>query len=103
MARFWISWHQPTADHRPLTYPPHPQVLGWWKSGYDSDDVAQLCGWIEAESEDMAKTYIRISWPEAERWRFAEQVADDWRPTDRFPLASWMRERLVAPAPAEGG
>lgn len=28
--RFWLSWHQPTEDYRPLTDPPVEGVLGWW-------------------------------------------------------------------------
>lgn len=92
--RFWVSWHQPTDDYRPLTDPPHPQVLGWWCSGYDANDVSILCALVEAESETDAEVFVVISWPEAERWRFCEPKGTDWLPGDRFPLSPWMTERL---------
>lgn len=92
--RYWISWHQPTEDHRPLTDPPQPNVLGWWCSGYDADETAILCAVVVAASEGQAHAAIKVSWPEAERWRFCESCADDWRPRDRFPLKPWMKERL---------
>lgn len=92
--RFWVSWHQPTDDVRPLTDPPHPQVLGWWHSGYDGNGVAQLCALVEADHEQEARMYVGISWPEAERWRFCEPRAADWVPGDRFPPTPWMRQRM---------
>lgn len=94
--RYWLSFHQPTDDHRPLTDPPHPQVLGWWCSGYDPEDVAVICALVEAESEEDAKTFIGISWPEAERWRFCEQLKPDHVLSDRFPLKPWMIERMCS-------
>lgn len=90
--RYWVSWWQPTEDHRPLTDPPHPQVLGWWCSG-SSDEGDSICALVEAESEDKAKVYVQISWPEAENWRFIEAKPNDWIPGDRFPPQKWMLER----------
>lgn len=49
---YWISWHQPTEDYRPLTDPPHPQVMGWWCSGYDAYDIALLCACAEQSGSD---------------------------------------------------
>lgn len=92
--RWWISWHQPTDDFRPLSDPPHPQVLGWWCSGYDSDDVPTLVALVEAASEADAKIFVEISWPECERWRFCEERGQSFRPGDRFPLMPWMTERI---------
>lgn len=92
--RFWLSWYQPTDDYRPLTDPPHPQVLGWWCSGYDSTGQPIICACVEAVSEDDAKTYVGISWPEATSWRFIEERDAAWTPNDRFPLSDWMKERF---------
>ena len=96
--KYWLSWHQPTEDCRPLTYPPVVNVLGWWCSGYDADEVAQLCALVRAKSKDDAKAVIQTEWPEAERWRFISSVADDYMPGDRFPLEAWMQERIIGGA-----
>lgn len=95
MKRFWISWYQPTGDYRPLTDPPHPQVLGWWCSGFNSNEDATLCAVVEAADEDDAKLYVRVSWPEAVNWRFCEEKAADFVPGRRFPLSGWMCERFA--------
>lgn len=100
MKRFWISWHQPTEDERPLTYPPGPSILGWWCSGYDQDGIPTLCALVEAESESNAKADIKLDWPEAERWRFVNEVATDWLPGDRFPLPDWSAARIREAADA---
>lgn len=93
--RFWLSWYQPTDDYRPLTDPPHPQVLGWWCSGFRCDDeAATLCACVEAETDEEAKVYVRISWPEATEWRFCEEKAGSFVPGDRFPLSAWMKKRF---------
>ena len=94
--RFWISWYQPTQDYRPLTDPPHPQVLGWWRSGY-REKTPILCALVEAQDESAARTCLEISWPESAtaKWRFADEVPRDWMPSDRFVIDKpWMRERL---------
>ena len=98
MKRFWISWYQPTEDYRPLADPPNAAVLGWWCSGYRcSDEAATLCALVAAEDERRAEAAVKVDWPEAEEWRFCEERADDWRPTDRFPIESeWARERIGA-------
>ena len=89
MKRFWISWYQPTDDYRPVTVPPKSEVLGYWCSGYrGSDDAATMCAWVVAGSEDEANALISSEkyWPEAEEWRFCNEVEDEWVPSDRFPL-----------------
>ena len=90
--RWWISWHQPTEDYRPLRYPPHNPVMGWWCSGHA--DVAILCAVVLAEDETEARANIIAEWPEAERWRFCEEKPDGWVPGDRFPVSGWMAERF---------
>jgi len=98
--RFWISWHQPTEDFRPLNFPPKQNVLGWWCSGYGGDDTPILCALVEATHEGMAKAVVREDWPEAEKFRFCEPRDNEWRPSDRFPLSDWMEQRLAAkPSP----
>jgi hypothetical protein len=85
MKRWWISWYQPTDDWRPLRFPP-PNVLGYWCSGYDENDVPILVALVEG---DDPYAVVWKQWPEAERWRFCEDVAADWRPGDRFMLPDW--------------
>ncbi len=93
---FWISWHQPTDDFRPLTDPPVEPVLGWWCSGYDSEDVPILCAAVSGRNEQQAKRNVRKSWPEADQWRFCEEKAKDWRPGDRFPIEKgWEKDRFA--------
>jgi hypothetical protein len=94
MKRFWMSWNEPARDHRPLNYPPNPQILGWWCSGYGSDDVAMLCAWVEATDEDTARAAILLDWPGNKSWRFGDEVGRDWRPGNRFPLPDWSKDRV---------
>lgn len=89
----WISWHQPTEDYRPLTYPPTEAVKGWWCSGYDGDGVATLCALVQSETEGEAQTIVKREWPEAERWRFCE-ARENTDLGDRFQPTGWMVERL---------
>lgn len=92
--RFWVSWVQRSDDHRPLGYPPHEPVLGWWCSGYDSEDNATLCALIEAADEKAAEEVIKKEWPEWTEWRFIEPRDHDFRPGNRFPLTEWMEPRI---------
>ena len=89
----WISWHQPTKDHRPLSYPPHEAILGWWCSGYDSNDVATLCALVAAKDERTARAAVKKEWPEATRWRFCE-ARETAHLGDRFRPHGWMLERM---------
>lgn len=92
--RFWLSWVQPTEDHRPLTYPPNEAIIGWWCSGYTPEDHATICALVEAVDEEGAKLAVLKDWPEAGEWRFCEQFGLSWQPNDRFPLSDWMQERI---------
>ena len=94
VTRFWVSWVQRSDDYRPLGYPPHEPVLGWWCSGYDSADNATLCALIEAADEKAAEEVIKKEWPEWTEWRFIEPRENDHRPGDRFPLSDWMEARI---------
>ena len=92
--RFWCSFIQPTDDHRPLTYPPNEAILGWWCSGYNSEDHAILCALVKAETEGHVWNAIITDWPEAITMRFCDQVDKGWRPNDRFVITDWQRERI---------
>lgn len=105
--RFWLSWPQPTTDYRPLTDPPRAGIIGWWCSGYDSDNVAILCALVQANTLRSAKAIIRQSWPEAplknQVWRIEDDYPTDWLPGDRFPLSGWMQSRFDAYLEAREG
>lgn len=105
--KFWISWVQPVGDFRPLGYPPNDQILGWWRSGFDSENNSIICACVVGEGETVgdqmrhATTAIEKEWPEATTaqenesgWRFFERREADWKPNDRFPLSDWMVERF---------
>lgn len=93
---YWLSWHQPTGDHRPLTYPPNPAILGWWCSGY-ADDTAIICALVEAVDGAEAEAAVLRDWPEAKDWRFNTPKPNAAAVTGgRFPVAhGWMRERIA--------
>lgn len=88
--RFWVSWYQPTEDHRPIFFPPE-KLLGWWCSG-DSDRGDILCALLDADSEKEAKDVLAMYWPETryiDDWRIWNHVDDDFTTGDRFPLSDW--------------
>ena len=94
MKIFWISWYQPTDDHRPLSFPPNESILGWWCTGQRcSDDSSTLCAMIVAEDEAYAKIAIRKDWPEAGDWRFCDE-SKNTDLCDRFPTNDWMKIRI---------
>lgn len=91
---YWISWYQPTDDHRPLSFPPHDPILGWWRSGRRLiDGQASLVAMVAAEDEAHAKAIIQRDWPEVVEWRFVEQRVE-LDVGDRFPLGDWMVPRF---------
>lgn len=94
MKRFWISWTQYTDDFRPVTYPPSPEVVGWWNSGEDEQGNAILVALVESDSKENAKAIIcsEKNWPEAgeiDEWRFFEEKKSNWIPGERFPIPAW--------------
>ena len=91
----WVSWVQKTEDYRPLHDPPNDDVIGWWCSGYDSNDNAILVAFLNVNSDLMAVKAIRKDWPELEEWRFI-QDCDSEKPSDRFPLEGWSLKRFEA-------
>lgn len=102
-AIYWLSWIQPTPDYRPLKDPPNEAVLGWWCSGYDSDDNATLCAGVLATSDKVAKKNVRMDWPEAREWRFCTVQEKGFTPGDRFPLTGWAKKRWNAVAVERSG
>lgn len=98
---FWISWYQPTEDHRPIGFPPINCVLGWWCTGRrEEDGAATLVAWVRASNERMAKARVRVEWPEAKEWRFCEE-RERVELSSRFPLSDWMRSRMLPSDEAE--
>lgn len=76
--RFWLSWPQPTRNYRPLADPLDPRILGWWCSGYDSQDRAVLLSLVKGTNLGEAKGAVRAMWPEApskrQAWRIQEEM-----------------------------
>lgn len=93
---WWLSWVQPTPDYRPVTDPPNAGVLGWWCTGFDSEDSAILCAAVIGKNENDAKDKVIEDWPEAETstWRFCEPMEHPYKLSDRFPLDGWAKERF---------
>lgn len=92
---WWLSWVQPTPDYRPLTDPPNEAILGWWCTGFDSEDHAILCAAVIGKTEAAAKKLVAKDWPESRSasWRFC-QLLDSLELSDRFLLSEWAKERF---------
>lgn len=96
MKCWWVSWYQPTDDMRPLTDPPTEGVCGWWSTGM-GDSGHTLCAAVFAPNEAEAKFAVKVSWPEAVRWRFCEEQEDGFKLSNRFHISrEWERERVDA-------
>lgn len=96
---WWLSWPQPMSDYRPLTDPPDAKVLGWWCTGYTSENHATLCALVAATTIGGAKAAVRRSWPEApsksQSWRLEESLSE--LPDEgRFPRDGWIGRRIKA-------
>lgn len=92
--RFWVSWFYMDGDCRPLTYPQHGAVIGWWKTGDREDGAQSIVALVETTDQDTAVITIKHEWPNVVEWRFIKPVAMNWLPGDRFPLSELMRQRL---------
>lgn len=103
MSRYWCSFyfigaHGADSDYRPINFPPHEAILGYWNSGYRLyDEAITLCLLVQAETEDEAKNIIKIEWPESVSacWRFFNEHDNLWLPGDRFPISDWAEERIA--------
>lgn len=99
MKVFWISWHQPGNDYRPLTYPPNESICAWWCSGFrveGENETPILVAVVKADTEQSAKDAVHTDWPEATDWRFCDEMKE-LRLSDRFPVQSaWAEQRLQA-------
>lgn len=95
-----MSWVSNTVDYRPLTYPPRKEILGWWCTGYNEDDMPTIVALVQCNDLNDVAEIIYSEWPESRQfveqfgWRFADLHVDDFVPGDRFVLTDWMRERL---------
>ena len=92
MKVYWLSWFQPTDDHRPIAFPPNKGILGWWCTG-EYDGGSTLCAWVLATDEEFAKNLVKIDWPEVVKWRFIEE-REKVTHCDRFQLVPWMEPRF---------
>lgn len=100
---FWISWYQPTEDYRPLTFPPNASVLSYHCTGIrDSDNASTLVAMVKANSPDNTKEAVKKDWPEADEWRFIQEIKPLVIPGDRFPLKDWMEERYKSEGALNG-
>lgn len=88
----WISWYQPTDDHRPVNYPPTEKVLAWWCTGHSAIHGATLVALVDVDDQEQAEYNVKLNWPEAEKWRSCEDKEDKVF-SDRFPVEDWMIER----------
>lgn len=107
MKIYWVSWYQPTEDHRPLTSPPNKSILGWWKTREDNNGRSIICSLVRSKNPAGARKAVKIDWPEAEDWRFNSENKNN-EMGDRFPIEEkgvlhipirergWMKERLDA-------
>src|SRR5690242_10341003 len=86
----WISWHQATNDYRPVSWPPPPEVLGYWCSGQTAKAFT-LVAIVKASSPAQAKKIVTEVWsPGVGEWRFCEtRTIADGPPGDRFPPPDW--------------
>lgn len=98
--RFWVSWVEESADHRPLSCPPNAAIAGWWCSGESADGCRVICAVVYATDQPAAELAVLKDWPLASGqhvrdWRFFEPKSNDYQPSsDRFPPSDWMAERL---------
>lgn len=95
--RWWVSWHDAESDYRPLHDPPNAAILGWWCSGETMTEPPQftIVAWVEAKNLGAVRAALAKEWPETKKaeFRFEDEVEATWRPTDRFPLSPWMKDR----------
>ena len=98
LKRYWVSWYEYEKDYRPLKDPPNAGILGWWCSGH-SDTNSTLCALVQCESKAEVVQALGEDWPQESLvfdMRFIEPVEMDYRPSDRFVLTDWMKERINA-------
>lgn len=97
MKRFWISWYQPVedGDYRPIYDPKkesEPFEHRYWCSGETGDGRAvTMCAVVDAKTEAAAWKAVKKYWPDYGEVRFANEVALDWTPGDRFPMRKGKR------------
>ena len=85
LIRFWVRFHEPSEDFRPLTDPPSPPVISWWCTGTDANSQAIICAVVDAHSVNDAKSVIRSAWTPSEIEEPDEKPAG-WMPDPgRFP------------------
>jgi hypothetical protein len=99
----WISWYQPGPDYRPITFPPHDSIMGWWCSGEDMQGNFTLVAHVRAGSMAAARRIIKDKgcWPEAKKWRFCVPTDHNEPAGGRFIPSDWMISRYEDATDAE--
>lgn len=89
---YWISWISVNGEENPIIYPPLPEVMGYWISGYTADDNSTMCALILADDENNAMNIICKYWDIKEiKLRFCK-IADVnivSNNNQRFKLPKW--------------
>jgi hypothetical protein len=98
----WISWEQHgdaahDPDCRPVAWPPPPEVLAFWESGFGGgegvDAYCTVVALVRAPSESSAVDLIMKAWsPGIGEWCFNREYDGSRAPGDRFPPPSWSLE-----------
>jgi hypothetical protein len=99
---YWISWEQHgDAEHdpdcRPVAWPPPPEVLAFWESGFGGGDGADafcaVVALVRSKNKAAAKATIEAAWsPGIGAWRFNREYDSSHAPGDRFPAPRWSIE-----------
>lgn len=97
----WVSWKQygtPTqeSDCRPVAWPPPPEVLAFWESGFGDNRKGEYCtvvALVKAADGTAAQSIIEKAWmPGVGAWRFNQEYTDKDPPVDRFKASGWSIE-----------
>jgi hypothetical protein len=105
-AMFWLSWQQEAdpkhgLDSRPVKWPPPPEVLGFWESGFAGDgSYSTVVALVRAKDMDDAARIVTKAWsPGVGEWRFGHTYDGTKPPGDRFPPCEWSVKRGTWPWP----
>jgi hypothetical protein len=99
----WVSWEQHVnAEHepngRPMAWPPPPEVLAFWETGFGGDEGADaycsVVALVRAPSKGAAEAIIQGAWmPGVGEWRYNREYDQALPPGDRFPPPQWSIEQ----------
>lgn len=103
---WWFSWVGVSGQS--VVWPMPAGWLGFWCTGYTSDDRATMCGWAEAEDEEALAAMVLQCWPEWDGCFRGEPRSVDqaWEPGSRFQVPTWSdkhRRRVAAALGVDSG